>query len=51
MSMALTAKQHWSPLRYAETAYFVPALGLAVLELLALLPGDRILDLGCGDAC
>jgi len=43
------AKQHWSAERYAETAHFVPALGAPVLELLAPRPGERILDLGCGD--
>jgi trans-aconitate methyltransferase len=41
--------QHWSAERYAETAHFVPALGLRVLELLAPEPGEHILDLGCGD--
>jgi len=47
--MAEIARQHWSAERYAETAHFVPALGAPVLELLAPLPGERILDLGCGD--
>jgi trans-aconitate methyltransferase len=47
--MAQIARQHWSAERYAETAHFVPALGAPVLELLAPLPGERILDLGCGD--
>jgi trans-aconitate methyltransferase len=41
--------QQWSARRYAETAYFVPALGVPVLELLAPSAGERILDLGCGD--
>jgi trans-aconitate methyltransferase len=44
-----SSRQHWSPERYAETAQFVPALGLPVVELLAPQPGERILDLGCGD--
>ena len=43
------SRQHWSAQRYAETAHFVPALGTPVLELLAPEPGERILDLGCGD--
>jgi SAM-dependent methyltransferase len=47
--MSDIAKQHWSASRYAETAHFVPALGEAVLALLAPQPGERILDLGCGD--
>jgi trans-aconitate methyltransferase len=47
--MAEIARQHWSAERYAETADFVPALGAPVLELLAPMPGERILDLGCGD--
>ena len=47
--MAHTSRQHWSAARYAETAHFVPALGAPVLELLAPRPGERILDLGCGD--
>jgi trans-aconitate methyltransferase len=47
--MAELARQHWSAERYAETAHFVPALGAPVLELLAPSPGERILDLGCGN--
>jgi len=47
--MAEIANQHWSAERYAATAHFVPALGTPVVELLAPTPGERILDLGCGD--
>jgi SAM-dependent methyltransferase len=43
------SSQHWSAERYARAAAFVPALGLPVLELLAPRPGERVLDLGCGD--
>lgn len=41
--------QHWDPDRYQRNAGFVPVLGAPVLELLAPRPGERILDLGCGD--
>jgi RimJ/RimL family protein N-acetyltransferase/precorrin-6B methylase 2 len=41
--------QTWNPELYARTAGFVPALGLPVLEMLNPQPGERILDLGCGD--
>jgi SAM-dependent methyltransferase len=44
-----TSKQRWSARHYAKHAGFVPALGAPVLELLAPRPGERILDLGCGD--
>jgi hypothetical protein len=47
--MAEITKQHWSAERYAKTAHFVPAPGTKVYELLAPSPGERILDLGCGD--
>ena len=43
------AEQRWDPERYRRNAAFVPALGQGVLELLAARPGERILDLGCGD--
>ncbi len=45
----MSVEQHWSARRYAETAHFVPALGVPVLELLAPSADEHILDLGCGD--
>lgn len=44
-----TAGQVWNAKDYAGHAGFVPALGEAVLALLAPKPGERILDLGWGD--
>jgi len=41
--------QHWSPADYGQHASFVPALGTAILAQLAPQPGERILDVGCGD--
>jgi trans-aconitate methyltransferase len=41
--------QTWDPETYARDAAFVPALGEGVLEWLSAQPGERILDLGCGD--
>jgi trans-aconitate methyltransferase len=41
--------QTWDPERYARNARFVADLGAPVVELLAPRPGERILDLGCGD--
>jgi SAM-dependent methyltransferase len=41
--------QNWNAAGYAANAHFVPALGQPVLELLQPQPGERILDLGCGD--
>lgn len=39
----------WNARDYAEHAAFVPALGSAVLGLLAPRAGEQVLDLGCGD--
>jgi trans-aconitate methyltransferase len=44
-----TAEQSWNPQQYAENARFVSDLGAPVLALLDPRPGERILDLGCGD--
>lgn len=41
--------QSWDPDRYARNARFVADLGMPVVELLDPAPGERILDLGCGD--
>ena len=41
--------QTWDPADYARHARFVSDLGSPVVELLAPQPGERILDLGCGD--
>jgi trans-aconitate methyltransferase len=45
----MTVQQTWDPERYARHARFVADLGMPVVELLAPQPGERILDLGCGD--
>jgi trans-aconitate methyltransferase len=45
----MTTVQTWDPERYAKNARFVSDLGMPVVELLAPKPGERILDLGCGD--
>jgi hypothetical protein len=42
-------RQTWSSEGYAKNARFVPDLGTPVLELLAPKPGERILDIGCGE--
>lgn len=39
----------WNPSRYDEHARFVSDYGHAVVDLLDPKPGERILDLGCGD--
>jgi len=41
--------QNWNPEKYKNNAYFVPELGEPVIDLLDPKPGERILDLGCGD--
>lgn len=43
------ASQTWDPDRYARNARFVADLGMPVVELLNPQPGERVLDLGCGD--
>jgi trans-aconitate methyltransferase len=43
------AEQHWNPEVYARNARFVSELGEPLLELLQPVPGEKVLDLGCGD--
>lgn len=45
----MNAPQRWNAAGYAEHAHFVPELGQPVLDLLNPRPGEKILDLGCGD--
>lgn len=42
-------EQHWNASDYGRHGGFVPALGAPLLDWLAARPGERILDLGCGD--
>jgi trans-aconitate methyltransferase len=41
--------QTWNSELYEKNGRFVSDLGMPVLELLAPLPGEHILDVGCGD--
>ena len=41
--------QTWDPGEYARHARFVSELGQPVIDLLNPKPGERVLDLGCGD--
>lgn len=41
--------QSWDPRQYKSNAGFVAELGKPLLDLLAPKPGERVLDLGCGD--
>jgi len=45
----MTLATSWNPERYAKNARFVSDLGEPLLGLLKPQPGERILDLGCGD--
>lgn len=40
---------NWDPEKYGEHTRFVSELGMPVVEMLQPVPGERILDLGCGD--
>jgi SAM-dependent methyltransferase len=45
----MTTATDWDPDRYAREARFVANFGEALVPLLSPNPGERILDLGCGD--
>ena len=44
----MTTEDCWSPDLYDGKHSFVWKLGASVIELLAPLPGERVLDVGCG---
>ena len=44
-----TASQTWNPCEYSAHGRFVTDLGANILEWLNPKPGEKILDLGCGD--
>jgi trans-aconitate methyltransferase len=46
---ANASEQEWNANRYRENARFVSDLGQPIFDLLNPQPGERILDLGCGD--
>jgi uncharacterized protein (TIGR00369 family) len=48
-AVGATTVQAWDPDRYARNARYVADLADSAVELLAVQPGERILDLGCGD--
>ena len=45
----MTDTTTWNPETYAKNARFVSDLGAPLVQLLEPLPGELILDLGCGD--
>lgn len=47
--MTASAAQEWNAARYRSQCAFVADLGAPLLDLLAPKPGEKILDLGCGD--
>ena len=49
MNSAATSTSRWDAADYARVGAFVAELGQAALDLLDPQPGERILDIGCGD--
>ena len=49
MSRAAVSTSKWSAADYARVGGFVAELGAAALDLLDPQPGERIIDVGCGE--
>lgn len=49
LNQPAASTSRWNAEDYARVGSFVPELGLAALDLLDPQPGERILDVGCGD--
>ena len=49
LSQAAASTSRWNAADYATAGRFVAELGQAALDLLDPKPGERILDVGCGD--
>ena len=49
MRQAAASTSKWDPADYARVGSFVAQLGGAALDLLDPQPGERILDVGCGE--
>ena len=49
MSQHAASTSKWDAADYAKVGAFVAQLGGAALDLLDPQPGERILDVGCGE--
>jgi SAM-dependent methyltransferase len=49
LSRSVASTSRWDAADYAKVGAFVAELGSAALDLLAPRPGERILDVGCGE--
>src|SRR5204863_9792301 len=49
LNEAVASTSKWDPTAYAKVGGFVAELGQAALDLLDPQPGERILDVGCGE--
>ena len=49
LSEVVASTSKWDAADYARVGSFVAELGQAALDLLDPQPGERILDVGCGD--